>query len=271
MPTDLLEAVRTALGGSLPDLQALGLVDYLCLVTLGIFALDGLRRGFLLGTLDLIALTITLGAAISIYPVVGAALGEQLDVYGPFANVVAFALIFAVGQGLYLVGATILRGLIAPLLRAAPALAVLNALVGAAPGFVKGAAVIALLAAAFRALPMAPELKGPFDRSLVVNRTGPIASAVAPDLPALLGRLGLESIVVSPPPQAPSTPPSRKLQFPPGLHTELDPAGERLMLEYVNRERVNAGMGTLSMDDKLLDAARQHSQEMFDQIGRAHV
>lgn len=270
MPAVLIDALRQAFWGTLPTLGSLTLLDYLGLITLGIFALDGLRRGFLLGTLDLVALTLTLGAAISLYPVIGGALGDYLDVYGPFGNVIAFALVFALGEALYLVGAHIVRGLTVPFFRAVPPIGALNALAGAAPGFVKGAAAIALLAAAFRALPMAPELKGIFDRSVVVSRTGPIAAAVAPDLPALLGRLGLESVVLAPPPQSPGTPQGRKLQFPPGLRSEPDPAGERLMLEYVNRERVAAGVGALVMDDRLLDAARKHSQEMFDQSYFAH-
>jgi uncharacterized protein YkwD len=153
---------------------------------------------------------------------------------------------------------------------AAPPLRLLDAIGGLAPGFVKGVAIIALLAATFRALPMSSELKRLFDRSLVVSRTGPIASAIAPDLPALLGRLGLDSIVVAPPPQAPASPQSRPVQFPPNVRTELDPTAEEQMLELVNRERAAAGLGTLTADERLRAAARDHSLEMFHLSYFAH-
>jgi uncharacterized protein YkwD/uncharacterized membrane protein required for colicin V production len=259
----VLQALREALTASLPSSGALTPLDYLCLITLGVFALDGLRRGLLLGALDLLALTATLAAAVSLYPTVGGLAGDYLDLPGAIANILAFALIFAIGQALYLVGASILRALMRPIFFAAPPLRLLDALGGLAPGFVKGAAIIALLAATFRALPMSGELKLLFDHSLVVGRTAPIATAIAPDLPALLGRLGLDSIVVAPPPQAPASPGSRQLQFPPNLRTEVEPATELQMLELVNRERAAAGLGALSMDDRLREAARAHSLEMF--------
>jgi uncharacterized protein YkwD/uncharacterized membrane protein required for colicin V production len=265
----LVDALRRALAGGLPT-GALTPLDYLCLITLGIFALDGLRRGLVLGALDLVALTVTLGAAVSLYPVVGGLASDYFELPGPIANVLAFAIVFAAGEALYLVGASIVRALMRAVYFAAPPVRFLDALGGLAPGFVKGVAIIALLAATFRALPMATELKRFFDQSLVVSRTGPIASAIAPDLPALLGRLGLDSIVVAPPPQAPASPQSRQLQLPPNLRTELDPASEVQMLELVNRERAAAGLGVLAPDERLRESARGHSLEMFQLSYFAH-
>lgn len=156
-----------------------------------------------------------------------------------------------------------MRGLLGGVFFALPPLRTLDAVAGLAPGFVKGALLIAVVAAAFKALPMAAELKRVFDTSVVVQRTAPIAAAVAPDLPALLGRLGLESIVVAPPPQSPTTPQSRPVQFPPNLAAEVDPQAEIQMLDLLNRERSLNGLGPLLMDDRLREAARGHSLEMF--------
>ena len=258
-----LEALRQALTVSLPAAADLTPIDYLCLITLGIFALDGLRRGLILGSLDLIALAVTLGAAVSLYPTVGGLASDYVELPGPIANVLAFALVFALGQLLYLAGAGIVRALMGPIFFAAPPLRLVDGLAGLAPGFVKGVAIIALVAATFRALPMSSDLRRLIDRSLVVSRTSPIASAIAPDLPALLGRLGLDSIVVAPPPQAPASPAARQVEFPPNLRTELDAPSEQQMLDLVNRERLAAGLGALMPDDRLRQAARAHSLEMF--------
>src|SRR5262245_40682351 len=111
----LLEALRAALTASLPASSALTPIDYLCLITLGIFALAGLRRGLIPGSLDASALTGTLAAAVALYPIAGATASDYADLPGPIANVLAFGLVFAVGQLLYLVGVGIVRALLGPI------------------------------------------------------------------------------------------------------------------------------------------------------------
>lgn len=261
-PFSLLDEAFRAFAGAMPSLSTLAPLDYLALLVLGIFGLDGLRRGLILGALDVAALAATLTIAVSAYPLVGTAVSERLPLPGALANVVAFAAIFLAGQLAYALAASLLRGLLKPLFAVARPLSLFDVVGGVLPGFVKGAIVIGILASAVRGLPMASDLKQLFERSQVVQRTAPIGTTIVPDLPALLGRLGLDQIVVAPPPQA-SGSPQQAVRFPPNLRLEADPASEARMLQLVNAERANNGLQPLVLDPRLVGAARAHSEEMF--------
>jgi uncharacterized protein YkwD/uncharacterized membrane protein required for colicin V production len=255
---------------ALPPASALSLLDYVLLITLGVFALDGLRRGLLLGIVELVGIALTLAATVSLYPFVGTLASEGLGVPGPIANVLAFAGLIGLGLGLTALVASIVRTVLGPIVSALPPIRLLDALGGLAPGFVKGAVVIALFATGIRALPMAAELKRVFDGSSVISQTAPIGALVAPDLPPLLGRLGLDMAVVAPPPQAPASAPGRTLQLPPGIRPEVDPTAETAMLELLNRERIGQGLTALTADERLRQAARDHSDEMVRERYFAH-
>jgi uncharacterized protein YkwD/uncharacterized membrane protein required for colicin V production len=258
---DLLAVVRV-LAASLPPASSLSAIDYVLLITLGVFALDGLRRGLLLGAVELIGLGLTLAAAVSLYPFVGTLLTDWIDLPIPLTNLGAFIGLVALGSGLTTLLGLLVRSVVRPIMASLPPIRLLDALGGLAPGFVKGAVVIALFAAGIRALPMATELKRVFDDSSVIARTAPLGALVAPDLPPLLGRLGLDLTVLAPPPQAPAAP-GRTIQLPPNLKTTTDPAAETRMVELLNRERAAQGLVALVVDEKLRQAARAHSEEMI--------
>jgi uncharacterized protein YkwD/uncharacterized membrane protein required for colicin V production len=266
---DLVRLARDFVA-ALPPTSSLSLLDYVLLITLGVFALDGLRRGLLLGVVELVGITLTLAAAVSLYPFVGPLIAESgVEIPAPIANVLAFAGLVGLGIGLTTLIASIVRSVFRPIMAALPPIRALDALGGVAPGLVKGAVVIALFAAGIRALPMAVELKRIFDGSSVIARTAPLGALVAPDLPPLLGRLGLDMAVVAPPPQAPSAP-GRSLQLPPNVQPEVDAAAEVAMLELLNRERAAQGLVALTVDERLRQAARDHSDEMIRERYFAH-
>jgi uncharacterized protein YkwD/uncharacterized membrane protein required for colicin V production len=257
---DLLALAR-AFAASLPSASSLSALDYLLLIALGVFALDGLRRGLVLGAVELFGIALTLAAAVSLYPFVGTLLVESIDLPLPLANLGAFLGLVALGSGLTTLLGVLVRSIVRPVMASLPPIRLLDALGGLAPGFVKGAVVIALFAAGIRALPMATELKRVFESSSVIARTAPLGALVAPDLPPLLGRLGLDLTVIAPPPQAPAAP-GRTIQLPPNLNTTVDPTAEARMLELLNRERAAQGLVPLVVDEKLRRAAREHSEEM---------
>src|SRR5919204_3831845 len=257
---DLLVFAR-AFAESLPPLSSLSLLDYLLLITLGVFALDGLRRGLVLGAVELFGIALTLAAAVSLYPFVGTLLTEQIDLPIPIANLAGFGALVALGSALTTLVSVLVRSAMRPIMTSLTAIRLLGAPGGLAPGFVKGAVVIALFAAAVRAPPMANDLKRVFEDSSVIARTAPLGALVAPDLPPLLGRLGLDLTVLAPPPQAPAAP-GRTVQLPPNLRPTPDPSAEARMLELLNRERAAQGLVGLVSDDRLRDAARAHSEEM---------
>src|SRR5437879_53837 len=143
----------------MPPLSALAPLDYLGLIVLGVFALDGVRRGLLLGALDLVVLAATLTAAVALYPLVGGALTEKLALPGALTNVAAFAAIVLVIQIAYGIASSVLRTLLRPVYLAMPPFRVIDFLGGLLPGFAKGAIVVGVLASTVRSLPMAADLK----------------------------------------------------------------------------------------------------------------
>ena len=61
-----------------------------------------------------------------------------------------------------------------------------------------------------------------------------------------------------------------KLQFPPDLTTQADPAAEDRMLERINQARAQVGLSPLRSDTLLQQAARAHSADMYQRRYFSH-
>jgi uncharacterized membrane protein required for colicin V production len=130
-------------------------VDVVILVVVGLFAVGGMRRGFLLGLVDLVVFGLSIIVAARLAGSVGDALRER-----------GIPLELANGAGLVLVGVVSFaviglaaRVLLAPLaaLGAGTPLGWANGVLGLLPGALRGLAVAALLVMLVSALP--PELE----------------------------------------------------------------------------------------------------------------
>jgi len=131
------------------------IVDVVILVVVGLFAVGGMRRGFLLGLVDLVAF----GLSIVVAARLGGSVAEALRERGMPVEL-------AVGAGLFIVGVVSLaviglavRVLLAPLgaLGVGTPLGWANSVLGLLPGALRGLAVAALLVLLLSALP--PELE----------------------------------------------------------------------------------------------------------------
>jgi membrane protein required for colicin V production len=130
-------------------------VDVVILVVVGLFAVGGMRRGFLLGLVDLVAF----GLSIIVAAHLARSVGEPLRARG-------IPIELANGAGLVIVGVVSLaviglaaRVLLAPLaaLGAGTPLGWANGVLGLLPGAIRGLAVAALLVLLVSALP--PDLE----------------------------------------------------------------------------------------------------------------
>jgi uncharacterized membrane protein required for colicin V production len=131
------------------------IVDVVILVVVGLFAVGGMRRGFLLGLVDLVVFGLSIIVAARLAGSVGEALRER-----------GIPLELANGAGLVIVGVVSFaviglaaRVLLAPLgaLGAGTPLGWANGVLGLLPGALRGLAVAALLVLLVSALP--PELE----------------------------------------------------------------------------------------------------------------
>ena len=133
----------------------MNIADVVILVVVGLFAVGGMRRGFLLGVVDLVAFGLSIIVAAHLARSVGEPLRER-----------GIPIELANGAGLVIVGVVSLaviglaaRVLLAPLgaLGAGTPLGWANGVLGLVPGALRGLAVAALLVLLVSALP--PELE----------------------------------------------------------------------------------------------------------------
>jgi uncharacterized protein YkwD/uncharacterized membrane protein required for colicin V production len=254
------------------DLAQLNWLDWLVLLLLALSAANGTRRGFLIGTLDLVSAAFALGAAFVLERPVADGLVRLLPSVAPaLAHIGAFlVLLFVV---LAVVDATLGRLVwLAVRALAFGPLGALDRALGVVPGLVRGVVMIALLLLPFALLPVVPSVSDAVQDSSLANRLVLGALQVTPVIEARLGQDlegGLPGLVVAPPePQDDTT---RPLRAGPVGALEPDPAAEQRMLDLVNAERGRAGWRPLVADERLRAVARAHSLEMFQLDYFSHI
>src|SRR5918997_2712508 len=145
----------------------MNVVDVVILVVVGLFAVGGMRRGFLLGLVDLVAF----GLSIIVAAHLARSVGEPLRAQG-------IPIELANGAGLVIVGVVSLaviglaaRVLLAPLgaLGAGTPLGWANGVLGLLPGALRGIAVAALLVLLISAVPPELELRDSLRGSLLAR------------------------------------------------------------------------------------------------------
>lgn len=239
-------------------------LDWLIVLFLALSAVDGTRRGLLLGVLDLVSAAVALGIALVAERGLGDWVAEAVPALSPaLAHLAAFVfLLFAVqiafamtlGRMVTLAARAIADGPVGGLDR----------LLGLLPGLVRGMVTLAVVLVPFALVAFVPSISQAIDESSLGNRLVVLVLQVMPSVEARLGQDlegGLPSLVVAPPESDVAT----ERPLPIGSIGDLapDPTAEGRMLELVNSERTRAGLRSLVADERLREVARSHSQEMF--------
>ena len=232
-------------------------VDIVILIVVGVFAVGGLRRGLLLGLVDLVAFGLAL--------VVGARFAGS--VAEPLLNL-GFAAELAVGAGFVIatvislaVIGLVARILVAPLgaLTSATPLGWANTVLGLLPGALRGLGIAALLVLLFSAVPAEFGLGGQLNASRLAE---PIARTGRQALDAGLAWAGIDLQTLGMPYQASG---SRTVDLPFSAITDLqpDPRAELALHTLIDLERTLAGLAPVLQDPDLAEVGRQHGREMF--------
>jgi uncharacterized protein YkwD len=253
-------------------LGELNWLDWVVIMLLLVSALDGIRRGLLLGVLDLTAAAIAIGAAIVLERPAGDWLARMLPSLDPaLAHLAAFLVVLIAVQ--VLIGATIGR-VIAALVGALDRtpLGGLDRLLGVAPGLVRGVITVTLFLLPFALVPWVPSVSQGIQQSTLSNLLVANALQFMPLVEARLGQDlqgGIAGLVVAPPEAEGES--SRPLPIgPPTGELAPDPDAEQRMLDLVNSERMRGGLRPLVADEQLRQVARAHSLEMFQQDYFSH-
>jgi len=239
-------------------------IDIVLVVVVLLSALNGWRRGFVLGLLDLLGWILSLVAALRFYQPAARWLGARVDLWSEvWDQPLAFILIAAsVGVAVHLLSYAFLRRLPEDVHERS-----LNRLFGLIPGLANGLIVAAIVAALLLSVPLGESLSERARGSALVNRfavyTERLENALHPVFGDAIAQT-LNLLTVQPDSDERVTLPFTVPVSRPRPDLEAE------MLKLVNKERTAAGLRALAPDPELTEVARRHSADMFARGYFAH-
>jgi uncharacterized protein YkwD len=245
-------------------MESFNLID----VLLGIFILlnlvNGYRRGFILGMLDLASWILSLVAGLRFYHPVAEWLGPRVNLWSEvWDQPIAFVLVAAVVRvGVHFIGKALLRRLPKDV-HERPS----NQALGLLPGLANGLITTAILSALLLAIPLSEGLSERTRDSAIVNRLAVYAERLENQLRPVFGDAiarTLNLLTVQPDSNETVTLPFTV------TNSKPRPDLEKRMLDLVNAERVANGLQPLAPDPELTEVARRHSADMFARGYFAH-
>ena len=239
-------------------------IDLLLVVVIVLSLLNGYRRGFVHGVLDLAGWLLSLIAGLRYYQPVAQWLGAHVNLWSEVWNQpLAFILVgLFVSIIVHLIGYAILRRLPRDIQERA-----VNRILGLLPGFANGLIVAAILSALLMALPLSEGLSERTRDSVLADRLAVYAEELEARLRPVFGEaIGRTFNLLTVRPDS-----NERVTLPFKVTTSRQrPELEKRMLDLVNAERVKAGLRPLVADPELTDVARQHSADMFARGYFAH-
>lgn len=239
-------------------------IDLLLVAVIILSLLNGYRRGFVHGVLDLSGWVLSLIAGLRYYQPVARWIGPHIDLWSEvWDQPIAFILIgIFVSIVVHLVGHALLTRLPRDI-QERP----VNQALGLLPGFVNGLIVAAILSALLLALPLSERLSESTRESFIANRLSVYAERLEGQLRPVFGEaIGrtFNSLTIRPDSD-------ERVELPFKVATTRPrPDLEKQMLDLVNQERVANGLRPLAPDPELTEVARRHSADMFARGYFAH-
>ena len=244
--------------------MSINVIDAVLSLLIVLSLLNGYRRGFILGMLDLLGWATSLVAALRFYQTVAQWLGPRVDIWSEvWDRPVAFVLVaITVGLLIQLLGQALLQRLPKDVHEGS-----FNRVLGLFPGLINGLITAAIVSALLLAIPLNAGLRDRIRESTLVNRLAVQAerleAALHPVFSEAITRT-LNLLTVQPDS-------NERVDLPYTVTTpRARPDLEGRMLELVNRDRVAAGLKPLVADPELTQVARRHSADMFARGYFAH-
>jgi uncharacterized protein YkwD len=240
------------------------LIDLLLVVVISLNLLNGYRRGFILGVLDLAGWVLSLLAGLRFYQPVANWLGPRIDWWPEMWDQPIAFVIVAVFAGVlvHLVGYALLRRF-SPDIHERPT----NQTLGMLPGLMNGLITAAIISALLLSVPLSQSVSERARESVLTNRLAVYAQELEGQLRPVFGEAiarSLNLLTVQPDSNERVTLPFTVSE------TRPRPDLEKKMLDLVNNERVSRGLQPLAADPELTEVARRHSADMFARGYFAH-
>jgi len=243
---------------------AINPIDILLVIVVVLSLLNGYRRGFVHGVIDLAGWVVSLIAGLRYYQPVARWIGPRFDLWSEvWDQPIAFVLVaLAAGILVHLIGYRLLRRLPEDIHERQT-----NQLFGLLPGFVNGLITAAILSALLLAIPLSEGLSERTRNSAVVNRLAVYTERLEGRLRPVFGEAierSLNLLTIRPDS-------SERVSLPfTVITTKPRPDLEKRMLDLVNQERQAEGLSPFAADPELTEVARRHSADMFARGYFAH-
>ncbi len=237
--------------------MAINLIDILLAILILLSVLNGYRRGFVHGVLDLAGWVLSLLAGLRYYEPVALWLGPRIDLWSEvWDRPVAFVLVAVfVGVIVQVIGYWSLRRLPEDIHEHR-----VNQIFGVIPGFINGVIIVAILSALLLAIPLSEGLSERTRDSAFVNRLAVYAEQLESELRPVFGDAIARTMnLLTIRPDS-----NERVSLPFTVENSRPrPDLEKQMLDLVNKERVANGLNPLAPDPELTEVARKHSADMF--------
>lgn len=244
-------------------------VDLLIIGAFVFYFTEGIRRGFIEQTFELIGFFVTIFLAAWSYKPLGVLVADKTGVQTAAADPIAFFIAWFIYQLIY---SLILRYSY-PHIPAKLRLALPNRLAGLLPAFLKGLVILSVILTIVVTLPVPARLKSEISNSFLGSRIVNNSAAVDASLNKIFGRDLKDTLTfITVPAQTEEIiAPNEKvdLKFTTSNVT-VDVTSEQKMFQLVNAERIKVGLKPLIFDEKIAVVARAHSQDMFENGYFAH-
>ena len=239
-------------------------LDFIIFVTLILFMVDGVRRGFIVNGLELLGFIISLAVAFFLFEPVGSFLNHSISMPLSFSKVVGFLIIWLLIDIAYSIILFFIYKEIPEEIRKNR----WNLGFGFLPAFLKGLVFLAIILAVLLSAPLGGEfqdyVKGSYLGARISGRSGFLnayykrvfGGAVDDIVTFFTVKQGSEESV-----QLKSKP----------TELSIDANAEDTMFSLINGERIKNGLEPLMMDDNLREVARAHSRDMFERGYFSHV
>ena len=247
--------------------MAMNIIDILLVILIVLLVLNGWRRGFMRGALDLLSWSLGLLAALRFYPALARWLANYVNWWSDVWDRPIAFVILAIGTGVIveLIGYAILSRLPEDIHDRS-----LTRILGVLPGFASALITAAILSSLLLAIPLNEGLRERARESPLVNRLAvyterlevllhPVSADIAEAIAETFNFLTIR-------PQS-----NERISLPYTVAvTRPRPDLEARMLQLVNAERAAAGLRPLAPDPELTAVARKHSADMFGRGYFAH-
>lgn len=234
----------------------LNFLDFLILFIFIFYAIEGYSIGFILASFDFISFIFSFVLGLKFYSFLASFLVSRFSIPQGFANAIGFFIIVFVSE-------VVINIFLRHLVKYFPKHKIfqfINKHFGFIPGLLSAALLLSFLFTLVISLPFSPVLKNSISSSRIGNLLLFNTQFLEKKLNAVFG--GAISETLNFLTIEPESNEFVRLNFKTKDY-KIDEVAETRMLEMLNKERTERGLGALSMDGALRTVARLHSEDML--------